>query len=136
MTDPIGDMIIRIKNAGRAQLDTVVMPHSRLKEEIASVLTKAGYIASAEKKGKKIKKFLEIGILYAENKTDGKRAPLISDVKRISKPSRRVYESSKDIRAPRGMWGSAILSTPKGIMLDREAKKQNVGGEVLFKIFA
>lgn len=135
MTDPIGDMIIRIKNAGRAELETVVMPHSRLKEEIATVLSKAGYLGSVEKKGKRIKKFLEIGLLYGE-KVEGKRQPRIVDVKRISKPSRRVYEGSKDIRAPRGGWGAAILSTPKGVMLDREAKKQKVGGEVLFKIFA
>ncbi len=135
MTDPIADMIIRIKNAGRAELESVVLPHSQLKEEIATMLSTAGYLGAVSKKGKKVKKFLEIGLLYDE-KVNGKRMPRIMDVKRVSKPSRRVYQGFKEIRTPRGNWGATIFSTPKGIMIDREAKKQKVGGEVLFKIFA
>lgn len=135
MTDPIADMITRIKNAGRAELDMVVMPHSRLKEEIANVLHAGGFVGPVSKKGKTVKKFLEVGLLYGD-KVQGKRQPKIMDVKRISKPSRRIYQGFNEIRTARGNWGATIFSTPKGIMTDREAKKQKVGGEVLFKIFA
>lgn len=135
MTDPIADMITRIKNAGRAELETVVLPHSRLKEEIANVLSAGGYVGTVSKKGKTVKKSLEIGLLYGA-KVEGKRMPKIMDVKRISKPSRRVYQGTSEIRTPRGNWGATFFSTPKGILIDREAKKQKVGGEVLFKIFA
>lgn len=136
MTDPISDMIIRIKNAGRAGLVSVVMPHSQLKEEIAKALLRAGYVSSVEKKGKKIKKYLELGLAYAQSAEHGPRRPKVFDVKRISKPSRRVYQSVHEMRPMRGEYGISVLSTPKGVMIERDAKKQNVGGEVLFKVFA
>lgn len=136
MTDPIADMITRIKNAGRADISVITLPHSRFKEEIATVLHKGGYLTSVAKKGKRIKKYLELGIAYTQAGETSPREPKIIDVKRISKPSRRVYQGVGDMHPVRGDYGVLILSTPKGVMIDREAKRQKVGGEVLFKLFA
>lgn len=134
VTDPIADMIVRITNAGRAQHPTVSMPYSKLKESIGEALKKAGLLGSVEKKGKgKVNKFLEIELLYVED-ARGKR-PRIMSAKRISSPSRRVYASAKDVYVSRGTSSALVLSTPKGVMVDREAKKANLGGEALFRVF-
>jgi small subunit ribosomal protein S8 len=135
MTDPISDMLIRIKNALAARHETVIMPCSKVKESIAELLKKEGYIASAEKKGKRAKKYLEIGLLYDKSATGVGLKPKIKDLVRVSKSSRRVYQSSKDIVPAKYGYGVTVLSTPKGLMLDRDAKRQKVGGEVMFKIF-
>jgi small subunit ribosomal protein S8 len=105
------------------------MPYSALKESIAHVLVKGGYITSVEVKGKKIDKTLEMTLTYL-----GKE-PRIHGVQRISKPSRRLYQKSKDIIMFKSGFGNTILSTPQGIMLDADAKKAKVGGEILFKIW-
>lgn len=127
--DPIADMIVRIKNAGDSRKESVVFPYSKLKLAILDVLLKNGFIKSFGKKGKKIAKFIEVGLVY----DDG--APRISGVQRISKTSKRVYQKSKEIRKVKNGIGALILSTPAGIMTDAEAKKQKVGGEALFKIW-
>ncbi len=129
VTDPISNFITGIKNASDARKATVTVPYSALKESIAHVLSKAGYLSTIEKKGKKVVKTLEVGIVYF-----GKE-PRINGVDRISKPSRRVYQKSKDIRMFKSGFGNTVLSTPKGILLDVDAKKHKVGGEVLFKIW-
>ena len=129
MHDPIADMLIRIKNAGTAGKAVTEMPYSKLKEAIASVLFKQGYIASYEKKGKKVQKTLEIGLTY-----DGKK-PRIAGVGRISKPSRRFYMKRDEIKKVKSGYGLLVLSTPKGIMTGDEARKAQVGGEALFKIW-
>ncbi|KKU80464.1 MAG: SSU ribosomal protein S8P [Parcubacteria group bacterium GW2011_GWA1_47_8] len=129
MHDPIADMLVGIKNAGNAGKDLAVVPFSQLKEEIATVLFKHGYIASYAKKGKKVAKALEIGILYVG------KAPRIDSVARISKSSRRVYFKVADIKPIRNGYGLLVLSTPKGIMSGDEARKAEVGGEALFKIW-
>ncbi len=127
--DKISNLIINIKNAGSAGKEHASVPFSKYKMEIADVLKKEGIIASASKKGKKPAKTIEIGILYDKN-----GSPRVRDVVRISKPSKRVYMGAKDIRAVKGGKGILILSTPKGILAGKEAKKENVGGEALFKI--
>ncbi|MBI3634415.1 MAG: 30S ribosomal protein S8 [Candidatus Yonathbacteria bacterium] len=127
--DQISDMIIRIKNAGNAGQSFASMPFSNMKEQIASVLFQHGYIASYAKKGKKVVKTLELGILY-----DGK-TPRITNVVRMSKPSCRFYMKASEIKPVRNNQGLLVLSTPKGIMAGSDARKAQVGGEVLFKIW-
>ncbi|MDO8510105.1 MAG: 30S ribosomal protein S8 [bacterium] len=128
-TDPISEMLVRIKNAGNAGKTTVVVPHSKVKLAIAEILEREGYIKSISKKGKKIAKVLELELLYTGD------LPRIKDVKRLSKPSRRIYQAAREIRHVRHGFGRLILSTPKGLMTDREARKAHVGGEALFKIW-
>ena len=129
MHDPIADMLIRIKNGGKAGKDIVEMPFSNVKEAIAKVLFAEGYLTSYAKKGKKVQKTLEVGIAY-EGKT-----PRVSDVARMSKPSRRFYLGVEDIKPVKNGFGLMVMSTPKGIMTGAEAKKGRVGGEALFKIW-
>lgn len=129
VTDPISDLIIRIKNASDAGKASVSMPYSRLKEDVSHVLVKGGYITAVSTTGKKIDKVLEISLAYNGSE------PKVHGVDRISKPSRRIYQKSKDIRMFKSGFGNTILSTPQGILLDIDAKKVKVGGEVLFKIW-
>lgn len=129
VTDPIANLIISIKNANKAGKASISLPYSVLKESIAHVLLKAGYISSVETKGKKVEKTLEIGLSYVGN------MPRVNDVSRVSKPSRRIYQKSKDIRIFKSGYGNTVFSTPEGILLDIDAKNRKVGGEVLFKIW-
>lgn len=124
--DQIANMINMIKNAGRAGHEFVVVPHSKIKFSIAECLVREGYLKTATKKTKKGFPILELGLVYVDE------APKITGVDRISKSSCRVYKGVKEIR--RG-YGLTILSTPKGILTDKEAKKEMVGGEVLFKLW-
>ncbi len=125
--DQIANMINMVKNAGRASHEFVVVPYSKLKFAIAECLVKEGYLKSATKKTQKGFPILELGVVYTE---DGD--PKISGVDRVSKSSCRVYKGVKDIR--RG-YGITVLSTPKGILTDKQARKEMVGGEVLFKLW-
>ena len=129
VTDPIADLITRIKNASDARKDTLTVSYSKLKEAIAFTLHKEGYIKAYEKKGKKVAKFLDITLAYSDTQ------PKIQGVERISKLSRRLYTKAKDIKTFRNGYGSIVLSTPRGILTAKEAKKTNVGGEILFKIW-
>lgn len=130
VTDPISDLIIRIKNAGPVRKEIVSLPYSKLKQAIAEVLKNHKFVSSVEAKGKGVEATLEIGIAYgADNK------PRVNDVQRISKPSRRVYKGATEINSVRNGFGSLILSTSKGIMTDKEARKAKLGGEALFKIW-
>jgi len=130
MTDPIGDFIVRIKNASAVGKETVSVPHSKFKMAVADKLKEIGFIKSIDRKGKKIKKTLEIGLVY-----DKEGNPRISGVKRISKPGRRLYRSVDEIHPVKYGKGSLVLSTPQGVMTDKEAKKTRVGGEALFEIW-
>lgn len=129
VTDPISDLIIRIKNAGPVKQATVSMPYSKLKHAVAEVLKKHGFVASVETNGKGVGSTLEIGVAY-----DGVK-PKVTDVQRISKSSRRIYKGVGDIIPVRNGFGALILSTSKGIMTDKEARKAKIGGEALFKIW-
>lgn len=128
--DRIANLIIQIKNAGNAGLSTISVPNSKLVSAVADVLAKHGYIKSVSKKGKKLIKTLEIEIAYTP---EGK--PRVTDVQRVSKLSRRMYGKAKEIRPVRSGFGMTVLSTPAGILTDFEARKANVGGEILFKIW-
>lgn len=128
--DPIGDFIIRLKNASAVAHDSVAVPHSKVKMAIAEVLKEAGFVKEVEKRGKKVRKTINVDLLY--NK-DG--SPRITEVKRISKPSRRMYKGADEIFPVRYGKGVLVLSTPKGILTDAQARKEGVGGEALFEIW-
>lgn len=127
--DPISDFLNRIKNGCRAQKTSVIAPYSKIKGEIAKILEEKKYIAGAEKKGRKVRKFLEVKLLYED------RTPAISGVKRVSKPSRRAYWSKDEIRPVRQGFGVAIISTSKGIMTGEDAKKMGLGGEIIAEVW-
>jgi len=129
MVDPISQIIINIKNANVAGKATATFPYSKLKESIFEVLKKEGYIKDVTKKGKKIIKTLEVELAYVDGK------PRIDGVQQISKNSRRTYAKAKEIKPVLNGFGALILTTPKGILTDKEARKEKVGGEVLFKIW-
>lgn len=129
-TDPIGDLINQIKNAGAVKKATVSVPFSNFKLAIAEKLKTEGWVKGVEKKGKKVKKTLDISIKYNE---DGKA--FIQGVKRVSKPGRRIYRGFEDVIPVKYGFGALILSTPKGIKTDKEAKKEKIGGEALFQIW-
>lgn len=128
--DPISDMFAKIKNALAVQKETVSISYSKVKMEIAKVLLRANYIKEINRRGKKNKKTMELVLAYDEN---GKG--LITHLSRISKPSRRVYLSLKEIKPVRRGYGMMIISTPKGILTDKEAKKEKVGGEAIAEIW-
>lgn len=131
-TDPIADMLTRIRNANMVSLTSVEMPSSKLKVELAKLLKSEGYVedyAVVEKEGTSFKT-LKITLKY-----DEKSKPVISNLKRVSRPGLRNYCKAKDIPQVLGGMGIAIISTSKGLLTDRKAKKENVGGEVLCYIY-
>jgi small subunit ribosomal protein S8 len=128
MTDPISDMLTRIRNASRAALPEVVIPHSRMKESIAHVLKREGYVAEVGVEGKPLKS-LKIKLKYSG------RRPVIEGLQRISAPGLRRYIGSQDVPPVRGGMGVSILSTSSGIMTGAQARKKNVGGELLCVIW-
>ena len=130
MTDPIADMLTRMRNAQAVKKTTVVLPYSKIKLEILNVLSRSGFIKGLDKTNKKNKKFIEIILIY-----DEKGYPKISELKRVSKSSSRVYIHAKDIWYFKKGLGLRVLSTPKGVLSDKEARKSNVGGEVLLEIW-
>ncbi len=128
MTDPIADMLTRIRNANSAMFDSVRMPGSKLKESLAAILVEEGYIGGfevSENPGKP-GKTLRITMKYAPD-----RARTISGIKRVSKPGLRIYARADKIPRVLGGLGVAVVSTSKGLMTDREARKRRMGGEVL-----
>ena len=127
MTDPIADMLTRIRNANTAKLETVEVPMSNIKLSITQILEREGYVKKVEVVGEDIKKSIVITMNVAKNKED--RA--LTGIKRISKPGLRVYASKDELPRVLGGLGIAIISTNKGIITDKEARRANVGGEVL-----
>ena len=126
MSDPIADLLTRIRNAGNAKLKSVDIPGSRLKIEMVKVLKDQGYI-----KNYKFNKDNKQGILRVYLKYDQKNIHAIFGITRASKPSLRHYVKCRDIKPVLNGMGTAILSTSKGILTDRQARKENVGGEIL-----
>ena len=126
--DPISDMFIRIKNAQKAGHESVLIPYSKFKHEIIKALERAGYVGRAERKGKRVKKNLEVGLLYKDE------IPTVSNVKLLSTPSRRLYISYNDLR-PARHGGISLLTTPKGVLSGKEARKEKVGGQLLAEIW-
>ncbi|MEL6803119.1 MAG: 30S ribosomal protein S8 [Bacteroidota bacterium] len=129
VSDTVGDFIIQLKNAGMVGKDIVALPYSKLRHAIANKLVEAGYLASAEVKGKDIKKTLEVTLKY----DNGSHS--INGVKRVSKPGRRLYAKVAEIYPIKFGKGHMFLSTPAGILTGEEAKAANVGGEQLFTIW-
>ena len=130
MTDPLGDMLTRIRNAQMRAKSNVVTPSSRLRANVLEVLQSEGFICGySEAEYAKGKSEITIELKYYDGE------PVIREIKRISKPGRRVYASVKNIPTVSNGLGVSILSTPKGVMSDSRAREENVGGEVLCQIF-
>ena len=127
--DQISNFIIKLKNAGNAGQESVVVPASKLKLSIVEVLKKEGFVKDFTEKSEKGRPVILIS-LFSEN-----RIPKIKGVKRISKPSKRVYKKSTELRSVKNGYGALILSTSAGVMTGREAKAAKLGGEALFKIW-
>ena len=125
MSDPIADMLTRIRNAQQAEKASVMMPSSKLKVAIANVLKGEGYIDDFAVREVEGKASLEIALKYYAGR------PVIERIERVSRPGLRVYKGSQDIPRVMNGLGVAIVSTPQGVMTDRKARTQNVGGEVL-----
>jgi small subunit ribosomal protein S8 len=130
MTDPIADLLTRIRNATQARKATVDVPWSAQKAEIAKVLVSEGYLESASAVDEQPRRILRIAIRY-----DERRNPAITGIKRVSRPSLRVYVGVKDIPAVRKGLGVSVLSTPKGVLADRDARREKVGGEVICTVW-
>ena len=131
MNDPIADMLTRIRNAQVARHDTVTIPASNMKKAIAKILLDEGYIKSVENVNDGLQGSIKITLKYV----NGKQQPVIAGLKRISKPGLRVYAKSEELPKVLGGLGIAIISTSKGLMTDKEARKQMIGGEVLAYIW-
>jgi small subunit ribosomal protein S8 len=132
MTDPIADLLTRVRNAARARHPKVAVPWSRLKENIVKILIEEGYL----KESKKVKAAEGGGEdLVIQLRFDRENRPIITGLKRVSSPGRRVYVGAQGLTPVRKGLGIHILSTPKGILVDREAQKANVGGELLCSVW-
>lgn len=123
-TDPIADMLTRIRNAQRAEIPAIELPHSKLKENIAGILKREGYVTDVGVEGSSIKK-LKVRLKY-----DGRKG-VIEGLRRVSRPGLRRYVASDEIPRVRGGMGTAIVSTSEGIMTGVQARKKNLGGELL-----
>ncbi len=130
MTDPIADMLTRIRNGSRAKLEKVDIPSSKLKLEIAKILKDEGYI-----KNLKMVKDRRQGVIRVYLKYTDEELPVIQGLRRVSRPGNRVYVGNDRIPKVMGGLGTAILSTPKGVQSGKQAKKENVGGEVLCHVW-
>lgn len=130
VTDPIADMLTRIRNANSAGKDEVSMPSSKVLAEVARVICEEGYIESYTVEDTTPQKTLHITLKYGE-----KRAKVLRGLRRISKPGLRIYSSVEDMPRVRGGLGTAVVSTSKGMMCDRDARKAGVGGEVIAYIW-
>jgi len=139
MQDPITDMFNRIKNAQAVFHQTVEIPFSNLKYELAKILEKERFIENAAKKGKASQKIIRINLKYQKkglgNVEEKRMEPAILGIKRISKLGQRIYIKKKNIKKVRGGYGIAIISTPKGLVTDKEARKQKLGGEIICEIW-
>ena len=132
MTDPIADLLTRVRNATRARHQKVAVPWSRLKENIVKILIEEGYL----KESKKVKAAQGGGEdLLIQLKCDRENRPIITGIKRVSSPGRRVYVGAQGLTPVRKGLGIHILSTPKGILVDREAQKAKVGGELICSVW-
>ena len=144
MTDPIADFLTRVRNGYLAGKKQMVVPHSRIKEQLSQILVKEGYLGKLkiENSTPRLRSGLTVSevepskfkILKLTLKYEGKK-PALTDIKRISKPSLRIYTKAKEIPRVKTGFGITIVSTPSGLMSDREARKKNLGGEVICQIW-
>ena len=130
MTDPLGDMLTRIRNGQRARKNTISSPNSRLRANVLDVLKREGYIRDyTRREVRPVIAEVDIQLKYLEGE------PVIREISRVSTPGRRVYSKIKDLQRVYNGFGIAILSTPRGVLSDTEARDMNVGGEVLCQVF-
>lgn len=130
LTDPVADLLTRIRNATMARHDYVLAPGSQLKVAMAKILKEEGFVKDYELQKEGLRRMLKIWLSYT-----GKKDPVLSGLKRVSKPGLRVYAKSKQMPRVVGGMGVAIVSTPRGVMTAEQARRQNVGGEVLCYIW-
>lgn len=124
-TDPIADMLTRLRNAACARMNHIELPYSKLKEQIAQLMKKHGYVADVDSVEKDERKVLRIRLVPGRT----------LELKRVSSPGQRVYRPHEDIRFSKGGYGISILTTSQGLMTDKEAKKKKIGGEVICEVF-
>ena len=129
LSDPIGDMLARIKNSQIRNHKKIELPASKFKTKIAEILKSEGYIIDYEIKSEQNKTNLQISLKYNSG------SPVISSIERVSKPGRRIFSSVESLPKVNNGLGIAIISTPKGVMTDIDARKQKVGGEIICKVF-
>lgn len=130
MTDPIADLLTRIRNGAHARKEQVDVPWSKLKAQVVDVLKAEGFLKESSMVEQDGHRVLRVWLKY-----DGQNRPVITGLKRVSRPSLRVYVGAREIPAIRGGLGTNILSTPAGIMTDRDARKHNVGGELMCSVW-
>jgi small subunit ribosomal protein S8 len=130
MTDPIADLLTRLRNAQAAHRDTTMIPYSRVKENILRVINNEGYVRTYEVIGEGTRKQLVVTLKYTRS-----NEPVISGLKRISKPGRRVYRGCDDLDDLKPGMGCTIISTPRGVMTDKAARESHAGGEVICQIW-
>jgi len=130
LTDPVADFLTRIRNAMRARHQKLDVPASKLKAEIARILKEEGYIANYKPTEEDGMKVIRVYLKYGPNNES-----VIRDLKRVSRPGCRVYQGKNDIRRVQGGFGIAILTTPKGVMTGRQARREGVGGEILCEVW-
>jgi len=130
MTDPVADMLTRIRNANMALHPTVVMPSSKLKEQIATILVSEGYVESYDVTADGVHRSLELTLRYSKD-----RSRVIKGLKRISRPGRRIYAGASEIPRVNGGLGVSVVSTSQGLLPDREARRRRLGGEVLCEVW-
>jgi small subunit ribosomal protein S8 len=129
-SDPIADLLTRIRNGAQARLVTVDIPHSKIKVEIVKILESEGYIT-----GHEVVSETKFPTIRVHMRYDAKRKPLITEIKRVSKPGLRVYKGATELRPIRSGLATRIVSTSQGLMTDREARKRRMGGEVLCEVY-
>ena len=129
LSDPIGDMLARLKNSQKRNHKKIELPSSKFKAKIAEILKSEGYIIDYEVKSEQNKANLSISLKYSSG------SPVISSIERVSKPGRRIFSSAESLPKVNNGLGIAIISTPKGVMTDIDARKQKVGGEIICKVF-
>ena len=127
--DPIADMLTSIRNAQAVSKETVKVPFSKVKFGIAKVLEREGFLRRVERKGRKTQKYIEITLKYKEKK------PAILGLKKISKPGQRIYLGARKIQPIKSGYGISIVSTSQGLKTDREARKENLGGEIICQVW-
>ena len=127
--DPIADMLTSIRNAQAVSKETVSFSFSKIKFEIAKLFKKEGFIDKVDKKRRGVKRIIEINLKYDEKK------PVISGLKKVSKPGQRLYFRAQEIKSVKSGYGVAIVSTSKGLMTNKEARKQKIGGEIICEIW-
>jgi small subunit ribosomal protein S8 len=130
LTDPVSDMLTRIRNANLALHEVVAMPSSKLREEIARILASEGYIGTFRVEGAGSQRTLEVTLRYGDD-----RSRVLQGLRRVSKPGRRVYAGASDLPRVKGGLGVAVISTSQGLLPDREARRRRLGGEVLCEVW-